>query len=159
LRAYQQDVNDFARFAGAGTADAAAARLLARGPGGANQVALAYRAHLRGRGLAAATINRRLAALRSLVKLARTLGLVGWALEVEGLRSEPYRDTRGPGADGYRRLLAQLDGKADARSVRNRALVRLLYDLGLRRAEVCRLDLADYDPTGPALLVLGKGLS
>ena len=47
-----------------------------------------YRAHLQDRKLSPATINRRLAALRSLVKLARTLGLVTWGLEVEGLRSQ-----------------------------------------------------------------------
>jgi integrase/recombinase XerC len=120
---------------------------------------LRYKASLLARGLSPATVNRRLAALRSLVKLARTLGLVGWALEVEGLRAEPYRDTRGPGTDGYRRLLARLDGRADRRARRDRAVVRLLYDLGLRRAEVCRLDVADYDPAGPAVMVLGKGRS
>jgi integrase/recombinase XerC len=157
LRAYQQDLNDFSAFAGEGSADAPAGLLLARGPGPANELALHYKAHLQARGLAAATVNRRLAALRSLCKLARTLGLIGWTLEVEGLRSEPYRDTRGPGTDGYRRLLAQLDGRADARARRDRAVVRLLYDLGLRRAEVCRLDVADYDPAGPAVMVLGKG--
>jgi len=159
LRAYQQDVNDFTRFTGANSTDAAAALLLARGPGPANELALLYRAHLQGRGLSPATVNRRLAALRSLIKLARTLGLVNWSLDVEGLRSEAYRDTRGPGTAGYRQLLAHLDGKTDPRSLRDRAIVRLLYDLGLRRAEVCRLDLADFSPDGPALLVLGKGRS
>jgi integrase/recombinase XerC len=157
LRAYERDLRDFAAFCPAPTADAAGARLLAHGPGAANELALLYRAHLQGRGLSPATVNRRLAALRSLCKLARTLGLVGWGLEIEGLRSEAYRDTRGPGTDGYRRLLAALAEKSDGRSVRDLAIVRLLYDLGLRRAEVCRLDLADYDPAGPALLVLGKG--
>jgi integrase/recombinase XerC len=158
-KAYQADLDDWARFTGAGSADAAAALLLARGHGGANELALHYKARLRARGLAPATVNRRLAALRSLVKLARTLGLVGWALEVGGVRLEPYRDTRGPGTDGYRRLLAQLDGRADVRAARDRAMLRLLYDLGLCWAEVCRLDVADYDPAGPALLVQGKGRS
>ena len=157
LKGYAADLRDFTRFLGADSPDAAAALLLSRGAGGGNETGLLYRAHLQERQLAPSTINRRLAALRSLVKLARTLGLVSWSLEVEGLRSEAYRDTRGPGTDGYRKLLAQLDGRADPRSTRDRACVRLLYDLGLRRVEVCRLDQSDYDPTGPALLVLGKG--
>jgi integrase/recombinase XerC len=157
LRGYQNDLDDFARFTGAESADTAAALLLSRGAGGGNETGLLYRAHLQGRKLSPATINRRLAALRSLSKLARTLGLVGWALDVPGLRAEAYRDTRGPGTGGYRKLLARLEGRADPRSVRDRAIVRLLYDLGLRRAEVCRLDLADYDPAGAALRVLGKG--
>jgi integrase/recombinase XerC len=159
LRAYGRDVADFAAFCSAPTADAAAARLLAHGPGPANELALLYRAHLAERGLSPATVNRRLAALRSLVKLARALGLVGWALEVPGPRSESYRDTRGPGAAAYRRLLARLAGRAGPKALRDAAVLRLLYDLGLRRVEVCRLDLADFDGDGPAVMVLGKGRS
>src|SRR5438046_165944 len=88
LRAYRADLADFAAFAGAGTGAEAAGLLLAAGPGAANEWALRYKADLLSRGLSAATVNRRLAALRSLLKLARTLGLVGWSLEVEGLRTE-----------------------------------------------------------------------
>ena len=44
--------------------DAAAERLLGNGPGAANGLALSYRANLIDRQLAAATVNRRLAALR-----------------------------------------------------------------------------------------------
>src|SRR5438552_1651316 len=88
-------------------------------------------------GVPRSTVSRRLAALRSLVKLARTLGMVPWALDVDGVRAEGYRDTRGPGRDGFRNLLALLRARADAKGARDRAVLRLLYDLGLRRAEVC----------------------
>ena len=66
------------------------------------------------RGLAAATTNRRLAALRSVVKLARVLGLIGWTLEVTGLRAEVLKDTRGPGRPGFERMLEQLADRAAA---------------------------------------------
>lgn len=95
-------------------------------------------------------------ALRSLVKLGRTLGLVGWSLEVEGVRGEAYRDTRGPGREGFKRLLAQLDGRSDAKAIRDRAFLHLLYDLALRRAEVCALDVWDVDPEARTLAILGK---
>src|SRR5439155_20364927 len=124
IRAYRQDLADFARFAGATTPAEAAQRLLGEGAGPANELAWRYQAELRRRGRAAATVNRRLAALRSLIKLARTLGLVGWSLEVEGLKSEPYRDTRGPGTAGFRRLLEQLASRSDAKGVRDSALLR-----------------------------------
>jgi integrase/recombinase XerC len=158
LRAYRQDLERFAAFLGAATPEEAAGRLLSAGAGGANALTLAYRAHLRDAGHQAASINRRLAALRSLVKLARMLGAVNWALEVPSLPVEPYRDTRGPGRDGFRRLLDAAEADADPRRrARDRAVLRLLYDLGLRRNEVATLDLSDLDRERSALLVLGKG--
>jgi integrase/recombinase XerC len=157
IRAYRADVADFAAFAGGADVAQAAAQLLGQGAGPANALALAYKADLLGRGLAPATINRRLAALRSLVKLGRTLGLVAWSLEVEGVRAEAYRDTRGPGQAGFRRLLDQLGQRQDPKALRDRALLRLLFDLGLRRAEAVGLDLEDLDQTAGTLAVLGKG--
>src|SRR5438094_1714478 len=145
LRAYGHDLADFAACTGASGVAAAAARLLAGGHGLANETVLHFRNQLQQRGLGPATINRRLAAVRSLVKLARTLGLIPWVLEVEGLRTEAYRDTRGPGQAGFCKLLESLAGRADGKAVRDRALLRLLYDLGLRRAEVVGLDVEDLD--------------
>lgn len=159
LVAYRQDVEDFRLFAGAARPEDAVALLLGRGQGAANELALAYRTHLRARGLAAATINRRLAALRSLTKLARTLGLVAWALDVENVPAEPYRDTAGPGREGYLRLLAALQGRTDAPAARDRAMIRLLFDLALRRGEVVALDVAHVDLAVGTVAVRGKGRS
>src|SRR5262249_9537614 len=159
LRAYRCDLTDFAASCGARGIAQAAAQLLAGGHGPATETVLHFRTALQARGLAPATINRRLAALRSLVKLARTLGLVSWVLEVEGVRAESYRDTRGPGHAGFRKLLLTLAGRRDTKAVRDRALLRLLYDLGLRRAEVVGLNVADVDLDGGAVAVLGNGRS
>jgi hypothetical protein len=63
---------------------------------------LAYCVHLTERGLSAATMARRLAALRSVVTLAWTHGRVAWLLDLKGPRSESYRDTPGAGLDGWR---------------------------------------------------------
>jgi len=76
VKAYSQDLADFQPFMGASTVDEAAKVLLANGHGPANATALAYKAHLVERGLQSATVNRRWAALRSLVQLARIMGLV-----------------------------------------------------------------------------------
>jgi integrase/recombinase XerC len=157
LAAYRQDLEDFRVFTGAETLDEAAERLLTRGHGEANGLALAYRTSLSERGLSPATVNRRLAALRSLVKLGRTLGLVSWTLEVGSVKSEAYRDTRGPGRVGFRRLLDELGERQDAKAKRDRAVLRLLYDVALRRGEVVSLDVEDVDLEGGTLDVLGKG--
>lgn len=111
------------------------------------------------RGLKAATVNRRLAALRALVKLARTLGLVAWALEIANLKADQDRDLRGPTRGALKRVLHVLDQRGDAKAKRDRAILRLLHDLGLRRGEVVSLDLLHVDLTAGTLSVLGKGRS
>ena len=74
LRAYAGDLDHFARFAGAGSGGHAVDLLLGMSHGQANACVLAYRNAMTDGGLAAATIARRLAALRSVVKCARTSG-------------------------------------------------------------------------------------
>ncbi len=157
LRTYRQGLTDFASFVGASDANHAAASLMAGGHGEANHMALAYRANMVERDLAANTINSRLAALRSLVKLARTLGMIGWAIDVGNVKARPYRDTAGCGALGYRRLLAHLDGRGDPKTVRDRAIVRLLFERALRRGEVASLDVEHLDLDTGTVSVLGKG--
>jgi integrase/recombinase XerC len=157
VRAYRRDLEDFAAFVGAADIDKAAAFLLGQGHGAANEAALAWRSSLLERGLTPATINRRLAALRSLVKLARTLGLVPWSLELAGVKSEKYRETRGPGREGFRRLLDLTEADASPKGLRDRVVLRLLWDLALRREEVVSLDLANVDLEAGTVSILGKG--
>jgi integrase/recombinase XerC len=164
LEAYRQDLQDFARYVKAEDLDSAARLLLARGRGPAHEMAHAYRADLLARGLSPSTVNRRLAALRSLVKLARLFGMADFILEVESVKSQAYRDTRGPGRDGVRRLMDELvTGSASihllhaVKAARDLVLVRLLYDLGLRRGEAVALDLSDVDLQAGTVSILGKG--
>lgn len=160
LRAYSADLEDFARFTGSNAAAIAVELLLSLAHGDANALTLGYRAHLIERGLKSATIARRLAALRSIVKLARTLGRVAWALDIESPKVEPYRDTTGPGDAGWRTMLSRAKLAAEdgqAKALRDLALVRLLHDLGLRRGEVVALDLADVDLAEGTVAVVGKG--
>jgi integrase/recombinase XerC len=157
LAAYQQDWADFCTFWGIPDSREAALRLISLSGGEANATALYYQSSLVERDLAAATVNRRLAALRSLVKLARTLGLVNFALEIAGLRSRSYRDTRGPGSRGVSLLIHTAKSRSDAKGTRDTAILRLLYDLGLRRGEAVNLDLADLDWEAGTVSVIGKG--
>lgn len=156
-RGYTRDLSDFARHLGAADALDTLRRLISEGPAEANTLALDYKADLLRRGLTPATINRRLAAIRSLVKLARTSGLITWELSVRGEKAQPYRETRGPGRSGYQRLLRGLNGSERPREIRDAAILHLLYDLALRRGEVARLDLSDADLQAGTLKILGKG--
>ena len=157
LKAYQADFRCFAGFVGADGPAAALDALVSLSAGTANAVAHSYRAHLVARGLAPATVARRLAALRSATKLARTLGRIDWTLSVEAPRVETLRDTRGPGDEGWRSLLSAARTSTTPKGVRDVAIVRLLHDLALRRAEVVSLDLDHVDLDGSTVMVLGKG--
>jgi integrase/recombinase XerC len=149
--AYRQALAHYAAWRGSEPAEAVA-DLLEAGAGGANARALAYRTAMTEAGLSPATIAQRLAALRSLVKLARTLGLVAWAIEIASPKVVAYRDTRGPGADGVRAMLVATD------DARDRAIIRCLYDLALRRGElVCADYPADLDLHRGTIAVRGKG--
>lgn len=157
LDAYRRDLDDLRAFLRVPTTNDAARVLLAQGPGTANEIALSYRTDLLRRKLAPATINRRLAALRSLVKLARLFGVVTWGLDVESVKAERYRDTKGPGRGGVVRLFGALEGQTTRKAVRDVAVLRLLYDLALRRGEVVGLDVADVDLEAGTVAVIGKG--
>ncbi|MBC8138998.1 MAG: tyrosine-type recombinase/integrase [Fibrella sp.] len=157
LRAYQNDLEQFRAFVDAPTIADAVNALLAGGQGAANGTVLCYRAHLSDLNRSPATINRALSALRALLKLARMLGVVPWSLDVPNIPAESYRDTRGPGVAGVKRVLATTNsGENERMNLRDRAILRLLYDLGLRRAEVASLDVEDVDLPRNTVAVLGK---
>lgn len=157
VKAYQQDLKSFEKFVGASSVQEAARRLLGSGYGAANLLALQFKNHLREKKLSPASINRKLAALRSLVKLGRVVGLVSFALEVDGLEVQALRDTRGPGADGVQKILKRAELQTDKKGKRDYAMLRLLFDLALRRAEVCSIDIEHINLEQGKLFALGKG--
>ena len=121
-----------------------------------------YKGQMLTAGLAEATVNRRLAAIRSLLKFSHRLGLAktdGRGL-VDSEKVKAYRDTRGTDLKALRRLLAlpaELHGAGTLRMLRDVALLRLLAENALRRAEVCALNVGDFSLTEKRLMILGKG--
>ena len=157
LEAYAADLDVFAAWWGLPDRQAATAQLIGLRFGEANALALAYRADMLARGLAPATINRRLATLRSVVKLGNVLGLVSWRLTVEAVKSQPYRDTRGPGIEVFRSMKALCARRTDPKGLRDVAIVRLLHDVALRRGELVALNLDDVEVDQSTISVTGKG--
>ena len=93
-----------------------------------------------------------------MVKLARTLGRITWAIDIPSPRTEAYRNTRGPGLAGWMAMLAAVKKQtATPKGKRNLALLRLMHDLGLRRGEVVPLDRANLDLEPGTVAVVGKG--
>lgn len=106
----------------------------------------AIRAKLASSGYAHATCNKHLSALRGILRAAWRLGLVAgedYHAAVDDLR---HFDTVGPPAGRalepheLAALRCELEGDHTDRGRRDRALVELLVDAGLRRAEAVRLD-------------------
>lgn len=145
LVAYRRDLERFAAFAGVEGLDQAASALLGRTQGDANALALEWRNKMLDEKLAPATINRRLSALRSLVELALTLGMIPWSLRVSNVKSKAYRDTRGPGTAAVANMMRHLEERTDAKGLRDQAVIAILWGMALRNSELCSLDVDDVD--------------
>lgn len=156
LLGYGWDLVQFARWRGT-TRDTAVTWFLNLGAGEAHEAALGYLRAMQAQGLAPATMQRRLSALRSLAKAARLIGMVSWALELPAPKVIPFRDTRGPGRAGFHALVAAAEAQDDPFRARNLAILWLLYGRGLRRGEAIGLHFPDdVDLVGSRVRVLGK---
>jgi integrase/recombinase XerC len=146
-RAYRSDLRGFARWLDQQglSLDDVDARVLTE------YAALLGRG--RPRRLAPATIARKLAAVRALVRFALGPG------RVPDVQLAPRRPRRLPHVDkpdDVNRELRSLEGEGPL-PLRNRALGELVYSAGLRSKEAVGLDLADVDFEQEAVRVLGKG--
>ena len=110
------------------------------------------------RGYAPNTVNQRLYTLRALVQLAKDAGLVRWKITAKAEERVAYRDTRGPGREGYKALLlacSRIDNPT--RRARDELILRLVYECALRRGEVVSLDWPEHvDLDDGCLWVEGK---
>jgi integrase/recombinase XerC len=123
-----------------------AVRILAEGGHGkANLVGLQWKTSLIANPYSSSTVNARLTALKAYLKKIRFFGLIDWPLGVEQMRSETYRDTKGPGTEAFTKALALLDRMRDPKSVRDRTILALIRSLALRRFEIATLDLEHID--------------
>lgn len=163
MRAYQRDLEAFAHFVSRSlgirpslTVYETLDKFFKQSAPSAHEITLAFRAHLEAVDLASGSINRHLATLRSVSKLARMLGLSTWSLEVSGLRNEKRRQTAGPSPEKVQAILDSISGD-DELSTRDYAIILTFYCLGLRVSELCGLTLQDTDLVHGNTWILGKG--
>ena len=151
IASYKHDLEDFALYFSRALGISppmkvpeALTRLFAESAPSAHEIVLAFRHWLMSARLASSSINRHLATLRSVTKLGRMLGMMGWYLEVPSVKAERQREVRGPSIDDIRRLLEATSADTEAET-RNYAIIATLYCLGLRVSELCSLNLEDTD--------------
>jgi integrase/recombinase XerD len=143
--AYRRDLADVSSFLGGSPGDATAEQLAA------------YVATMRADGKAASTISRRVAAIRSFYRHQVLLGVRtdNPAAELElPKRRRTLPRTLSPGE--AERLIEAATGTTP-RSLRDRALVELLYGAGLRVSEAVGLERSAVDLEQRIVRAVGKG--
>jgi integrase len=112
---------------------------------------------------APATVNKMLSALRGVLKNAWRLGLMDAdtyqrASAVENVRAKVQPKGEAVGQEEVAALFAVCAEYPSPAGRRDAAMFAVLYGGGLRRAELCGLDLADFDGADCSLTVrAGKG--
>lgn len=157
LDAYRRDLDDLALFL---------TTLGARLEGAGTAELRAYLADLSGRGFKAATVARRLSALRQFYRFLYAEGHRGDdpAAVLEGPkrgRALPkvltVEDVSGLIATAHARALEQVKPAERLRRLRTVCLIEMLYATGLRISELAALPASAARTRGDAIIVTGKG--
>jgi integrase/recombinase XerC len=155
---YVKAIENFCQFAYDGSATPERiAQFLALDRYAAIEMVLKYRRHSIDRNLAPSTINVRLAAIKSLVEMARKLGKTTIDLsDIESIPAETYRDTRGISVEQFKSMIDAIDPSTSI-GVRDYAIMLLFWGNALRRGEIASANVEDFLPQQQKLTILGKG--
>jgi len=116
-----------------------------------------YQDGLANQGYAGSTINRKLSVVKSLVEYAYRMGECEWQLSgLKRERERRYKDTTGVSVEQVRQIMAVPD-RATALGKRDYAILRLLWENGLRRGELTKIKLSDIDWEEQRITIYGKG--
>ncbi len=107
------------------------------------------------------TVNKMLSALRGVLKQAWRLGLFDAdayhrAADVENVRASTLLSGRALTAEEIRRLFQVCTDDHSAKGARDAAILAIFYGCGLRRTELTRLTVDDFDLADCSILVNGK---
>jgi integrase/recombinase XerC len=158
IEAYRSDLNNFASFLNVDEINDVAHMLLSSSAGKANSIVLRYKNWLLDAGFSPNTVNRKLASIRSLVKLAKMMGIVVYDIVIPNQKSLVLKDVRGHQNHEVTKILKNLSKFKSSKNIRDIAIVRLLHDLALRASEITSINIEDYSPQNGTLLILGKGM-
>jgi len=107
------------------------------------------------------TVNKMLSALRGVLKQAWRLGLFDAdayhrAADVENVRASTLLSGRALPVEEIRRLFQACTEDRTTKGARDAAIFAIFYGCGLRRTELTRLAVDDFNPADCSILVNGK---
>jgi len=151
-RVYRRDIENF--LADLGTE---LGKFLTLDRHGAYALVSRYKGELITKGLKSATINRRLSAIKSLISYAYNCGHCEFMLEaVKSEKLSAYRDTSGIDPEAFKQVLSAID-RTSLKGIRDYALLMLLWSNALRRSEVSKANIGDFNQKSKTLQIYGKG--
>jgi len=123
----------------------------------ANAYLGAYQSKMIEVGYSPNSINVKVASIKALVRYAFDYEQCNFLLDkVKSLTPEIYRDTKGTNVANIKAML-ELPDTTTVKGKRDYAILRLLWDCGLRRGEVASLNIADFNGSDLSLQIKGKG--
>lgn len=130
-----------------------------------SRVKFAHTAAIRSRlaeNYSAASANKMLSALRGVLKASWRLGQMdaetyARAVDIDAVKGERLPAGRALSSGEIAALLNVCASDSSPSGARDGAMLGILYSCGLRRAEICSLELTDYDAETGGLIVRGKG--
>ncbi len=123
----------------------------------ANELVTHYQRCLIEKKLAPGTINRKLAAIKSLVNYAHLIGKCCYTLNnIKTITVTIYRDTTGISSESFKEILDTVD-RSTIKGKRDYAILLLLWGNALRRSEVTSCQIKHFEPREQRLWILGKG--
>lgn len=154
-RAYEGDVRDLAGWLKLVDTMAVAQAFAENGQAKTNLMLREYIVHLKTR-IGSAAIRRRIAAIKMLVKLLRMSGVVTWTVDVTLPKRRSLPDTTGVSTEEVNRLLTVAEQQTPAKAARDVAMIRLACTAGMRRFELWKLQLEDFDLEHGRVSIAGK---
>ena len=156
-RMYRSNVTAFFKYLGYQMTSDILAQFLLLDSHQAFEVVSQYHGSLVERSLAPATINQKLAAIKSLVNYASQAGKCHYTLvNIKAEKLTQYRDTKGIPKSQFKLMMDAVDTNT-IKGLRDRAILLLLWGNALRRSEIANCDVKDFSTKAGELIITGKG--
>lgn len=154
LTAYSKDLDFFTEFLKKESTQETLDLLFGLPESQANLVVLHYKTELLENGQSISSINRKLSTLRSLVKAAKKAGVLDWKLDIPNEKVDYQPSVACLGKEQINLLLTTAKNQENQKkAARDYAIIRLLFDLALKRQIIADLELKDFDAVGKTLVI------